>query len=337
MTQMLRCHRLVRRLLAPVATAATVCMIGATSAYAHDLGLIRARLIELSSSTYTVEIKLPMAAESEGRTVGVPARCRIVRSQLVRTTSAMPEIHLLVDCGGAPLSSSDALLFPWAVQGAFVTFERRDRPAAGRFFDGMPAGVSVPLTAFASSTNRRVIDIARRYVTLGIEHILTGWDHLAFVLALCLVASGWRLLRLVTAFTVGHSLTLALAAAGVVHMPTAPTEAAIALSIAFVAREGVRRRPLSHGAGLVFAFGLLHGLGFATALAESGIDRSEFFVGLMTFNAGVELGQLAFVGAVLSLIQAGARLPVERRAAVARTTAYAIGILGAFWTIQRTF
>jgi hypothetical protein len=109
------------------------------------------------------------------------------------------------------------------------------------------------------------------------------------------------------------------------------------LSIAFVAREGVRRRPLSHGAGLVFAFGLLHGLGFATALAESGIDRSEFFLGLMTFNAGVELGQLAFVGAVLSVILAGTRLPVERRVAVARTTAYALGILGAFWTIQRTF
>src|SRR5919197_6039013 len=165
MTGPMRRRRSLLKLGVAFATAAGVLMTGAASVHAHALGLIRARVIEVASSIYAFEIKLPLAAQSEERTVGVLARCRIVRSQLVRTTSAMPEIHLLVDCGGAPLSSSDALLFPWAVQGAFVSFERRDRPAAGRFFDGMPAGVSVPLTAFASSTNRRVIDIARRYVT----------------------------------------------------------------------------------------------------------------------------------------------------------------------------
>jgi len=269
--------------------------------------------------------------------VAVPPRCRIRRSEVIRSTSAMPELQLLVDCGRAPLSAGDVLMFPWVVQGAFVSVEWRGREPIGRFFDGTPTGVPVPVAALEPSAERSIGAVARRYLALGVEHILTGWDHLSFVLALCLVASGWRLLRLVTAFTLGHSLTLALAAAGVVHVPVAPTEAAIALSIAFVARQGARSRTLSaHGAGLVFAFGLLHGLGFATALAESGIDRSEFFLGLMTFNAGVELGQLMFVGALLATTLAGARLSVDRRLAVAKAAAYAVGILGAFWTIQRT-
>jgi hypothetical protein len=331
-------RRFVLKSVAAGATAVSVYCADVRPVEAHDLGLIRARLIELPASQYAFEIKLPAAAQAEDRKVAIPGRCRIVRSQLVRTTSAMPEIHLLVDCSGAPLSGDDVLLFPWSVQGAFVSFEWRDRAATGRFFDGTPNGVTVPLTALAPSTNRGVIDIARRYIALGVEHILTGWDHLAFVLALCLVASGWRLLKLVTAFTAGHSLTLALAAAGVVHVPVAPTEAAIALSIVFVAREGALGRTLStHGAGLVFIFGLLHGLGFATALAESGIDRSEFLLGLMMFNAGVELGQLAFVGAALSLALIGTRLSRERRAAILWAAAHAIGVLGAFWTIQRTF
>jgi hypothetical protein len=330
-------HRKFADLFAAALVVAAVCLTDAVSVEAHALGLIRARLVELSSSQYAVEIKLPVAAEAEGRTLGVPERCRIARSEVLRSTSAMPELHLLVDCRGEPLSGDDVLKFPWLVQGAFVSVEWRGRQPIGRFFDGTTTGVTVPAAALAPSADRGPVEVARRYLALGVEHILTGWDHLSFVLALCLVASGWRLLRLVTAFTVGHSLTLALAAAGAVHRPTAPTEAAIALSIAFVAREASRGRTMSmHGAGLVFAFGLLHGLGFAAALAQSGIGRSEFFLGLLTFNAGVEAGQLMFVAAVLSVACIGARLSLERRVQLARTTAYAVGILGAFWTLQRT-
>jgi hypothetical protein len=323
--------------VAALLTTAAALFVLDSPVEAHALGLIRVRLVEVSPSQYTLEIKLPMAAQAEGGTVAVPARCSIPRSQLVQSTSDMPEIHVLVDCGRAPLSAGDVLIFPWPVQGAFVSVEWRTQSPVGRFFDGTPSGVSVPLAALAAHANRGALDVARRYVALGVEHILTGWDHLAFVLALCLAASGWRLLRLVTAFTLGHSLTLALAAGGVVHVPVAPTEAAIALSIAFVAREGARGHALSmHGGGLVFAFGLLHGLGFASALAESGIDRSEFLVGLMTFNAGVELGQLAFVAAALGVMSIGTLFSIERRAALVTATAYAIGVLGAFWTIQRT-
>jgi hypothetical protein len=328
-------RKAARRLAAALVAAGAV--THSASVEAHALGLIRARLVELSASQYAVEIKLPVVAEAEGQTLGVPARCRVARSEAIRSTSAMPELHSLIDCGGEPLSGDDVLRFPWVVQGAFVSVEWRGRQPIGRFFDGTAAGIAVPIAALAPTADRGPGEVARRYLALGVEHILTGWDHLSFVLALCLVASGWRLLRLVTAFTVGHSLTLALAAAGAVHMPTAPTEAAIALSIAFVAREASRGQTMTiHGAGLVFAFGLLHGLGFAAALAQSGIDRSEFFLGLLTFNAGVEAGQLMFVGAVLSVTLIGARLSLERRLQVARAAAYAVGVLGAFWTIQRT-
>ena len=114
---------------------------------------------------------------------------------------------------------------------------------------------------------RGSFDVARSYFLLGVEHILSGWDHLAFVLCLCLLARGWRLVKLVTGFTLGHSVSLALAAFDAVRLPSPPTEACIALSIAFVAREALLPRALRrHGPGMVFAFGLLHGLGFAGAL-----------------------------------------------------------------------
>jgi len=176
--------------------------------------------------------------------------------------------------------------------------------------------------------------VARRYFLLGVEHILTGWDHLAFVFCLCLLARGWRLLGLVTGFTLGHSLSLALAAFDVVRLPSPPTEACIALSIAFVARETLlppeaRRQ----GAGLVLAFGLLHGLGFAGALKEVGIGPAELVLGLATFNLGVEAGQLIFVACVLTLLVLASRVPY---AALARSlAANAIGMAAVFWILQR--
>ncbi len=122
---------------------------------------------------------------------------------------------------------------------------------------------------------------------------------------------------LVSAFTAGHSLTLALAALGFVHVPAAPVEAAIALSVAFLAREALREGEdtLRHGAALVFGFGLLHGLGFASALQASGIARAEFYVGLLTFNLGVEIGQLMFVALVVGLAAAGHLAGMAHRAA----------------------
>ncbi len=179
-----------------------------------------------------------------------------------------------------------------------------------------------------------------RYLALGVEHIATGWDHLAFVLGLCLVARApRRILASVTAFTLGHSATLALAALGVVHAPTRAVEAAIAWSLVVVAREAVvREREGAPRAGAPWAvaalFGLLHGFGFAGALAEVGLPRGAIVAALLAFNVGVELGQVGFVLAGLALALAWRRAGAPPTAA--RTTlAYAVGVAGACGCVMR--
>src|SRR5258706_223693 len=193
--------------------------------------------------------------------------------------------------------------------------------------------------SFLVPERQRAIEVARSYVRLGIEHILTGIDHLLFVLGLLLLISGRRrLVWTLTAFTLGHSVTLSLAALGLVHVPTAPVEAAIAGSILVLAVE-LARDPASargswvHGRPWTMAalFGLLHGLGFAGALVEAGLPDGEIPLALFSFNVGIEIGQLAFVAAAVTLGAAvGALLPL-RRGVRRLAPAYAIGSLAAFW------
>ena len=185
-------------------------------------------------------------------------------------------------------------------------------------------------------------EIAWAYLVLGVEHILGGIDHLLFVLALLLlVQGGRRIILTVTAFTVAHSITLVAAALGALHLPGPPVEAIIALSIVFVASEimhGRQGRPgLTARAPWVvaFSFGLLHGLGFAGALAEIGLPQTAIPLALLMFNVGVELGQLLFVGAVLGLTFTYKRISRYQPEWVVPAVAYGIGSVAAFWTIER--
>lgn len=180
------------------------------------------------------------------------------------------------------------------------------------------------------------------YLLLGVEHILTGADHLLFVLCLVLLVPGRRrLLQTITAFTLAHSLTLGLAALGWVRVPAAPVEACIALSILFLARELVllqAGRPVGaapHPAVLAFLFGLLHGLGFAGALSQVGLPAGDVLAALLLFNLGVELGQLLFVGLTLPLLallrHASRAIPAAWRAA----PLWGLGGWAGFWWLQR--
>lgn len=197
---------------------------------------------------------------------------------------------------------------------------------------------SYPFRAGTWSTAYR--PATARYLRLGIEHILLGFDHLAFVLGLfLLVSSGAVLVKTITAFTLGHSLTLALAAFRIVVLPTPLTEALIALSIACIARE------LLHDAGappsltrarpwlVALAFGLLHGLGFAAALDDLGFQRATALPALLGFNLGVELGQIAFVAALL--VVARVLQPLSRLPGAALALPYAIGSLAFVWLFER--
>jgi hydrogenase/urease accessory protein HupE len=180
------------------------------------------------------------------------------------------------------------------------------------------------------------------YFLLGVEHILGGVDHLLFVLGLLLIVRGrWLLIKTVTAFTVAHSITHAVATLGFVHVPQAPVEAVIALSILFLATELAKKHDAREGLTerypwiVAFSFGLLHGFGFAGALSGIGLPQTDIPLALLMFNVGVEAGQLLFIGLVIIILQIGKRIFEQPIAWVPQVAAYGIGGIAAFWVIQR--
>ena len=207
-------------------------------------------------------------------------------------------------CNSA-LSGKDTLLLPWRRDGVMMTAEWQDGSEAKRLFLREGAQIPVPLSKLQAGSGSW-LDAAKRYISLGIEHILWGIDHLLFVLALLIIVRGpWMLVKTITAFTIAHSITLALATLDIITVPSRPVEAAIALSIVFLCVEIIHGHRGQVGLTyrypwlVAFAFGLLHGLGFAGALSEIGLPQSEIPQALLFFNIGVEIGQLAFVGVVV--------------------------------------
>lgn len=196
--------------------------------------------------------------------------------------------------------------------------------------------------SFTAAAAPSLFQVAGTYLVLGVEHILRGTDHLLFVLSLLLLVKGWRRLTgAITAFTIAHSMTLALAALGVVYVPAAPVEAVIALSIVFAACEIIRSRQGRAGLTerapwlMTLLFGLLHGLGFAGALSEIGLPQQAVPTALLFFNVGVEAGQLLFVSAVLAGLAVLRGLRFVPPAWTAWAAPYAIGSLAMFWVIER--
>jgi hydrogenase/urease accessory protein HupE len=202
-------------------------------------------------------------------------------------------------------------------------------------------------TSFVVPTQPDRLEVVRTYFAFGVEHILGGIDHLLFVLALLLLVKGVRrIIATVTAFTLAHSITLAGATLGWVHMPGPPIEATIALSIAFVAAEILHSRQGKPGLTarypwiVAFTFGLLHGFGFAGALKQVGLPQTEIPIALLFFNVGVEVGQLLFIAAVFAIF--GLLRRCTRGTKMSQVTwasalpAYVIGSLAIFWVVQRT-
>ena len=184
--------------------------------------------------------------------------------------------------------------------------------------------------------------VAWDYTVLGVEHILAGFDHLLFVLALVLIVSNARrLLITITAFTIAHSITLAAATLGLVAAPRPPVEAVIALSIMFLANElvkitrGLPSLTARHPWVVAFGFGLLHGMGFAGALSEIGLPQHEIPLALLMFNVGVEAGQVTFVAGILLLIYALKTLCKDWPAWSTYLPTYGIGSMAAFWFVER--
>jgi hydrogenase/urease accessory protein HupE len=184
--------------------------------------------------------------------------------------------------------------------------------------------------------------IIKTYVSLGIEHILSGIDHLLFVLALLFITKGFKnLVKTITAFTIAHSITLTLATLGVIGLPGPPVEAMIALSIVFLAVELIHYYKGETGFTfrnpwvVAFTFGLLHGFGFAGALVQVGLPQNEIPTALLFFNVGVEIGQLMFVTLILGFFQVFRKLKIKWPEWIKWVPPYAIGSIASFWLIQR--
>ncbi|ULR47114.1 HupE/UreJ family protein [Rhizobium sp. K102] len=196
--------------------------------------------------------------------------------------------------------------------------------------------------SFTAAGAQTSLEFAQTYFLLGVDHILSGLDHLLFVLALMLlIRDRWMLVKTITAFTIAHSITLAGASLGYFSLPQKPVEATIALSIAFVASElikmkrGERRLSESYPWVVAFAFGLLHGFGFAGALMEIGLPQSDVPMSLLTFNLGVEAGQLIFVAAALVVLRAAGALSTIPPAPARQFGAYVIGTAAMLWLVSR--
>lgn len=290
----------------------------------------------IDPGSFDLSASVPSVLASD-KALGLPDGCRETSREKL-TETVMTRYAIGIACDRA-LAADDAIVTPWAVDGGtFLSTATGARVQQALQPDGDT--LSLPIGETAART-RALPVIAVEYTWQGIVHILGGWDHLAFVLCLCLLARGRFLLALVTTFTIGHSLSLALAFFDIVTVPVPPVEAVIALSIAFMAREAIRakeedgndpskrRRQLAVVAG----FGLLHGLGFATVLRELGVAPQERLSGLLFFNGGVELGQLIFVACVLAMMKVAEILDRDRW--VRQAALYGAGIIGCFWMIER--
>lgn len=316
---------------------ATVAGLAPSSAPAHEVRPGYLELRELGADRWAMLWKVPAQGDHRyGLRLVLPERCVRVGNPVESWTGdAWVERATLACTGGLDGERLAVDGLSATVVDVLVRIARRD--GATQTVRLTPARPACTVDAAPSR-----LGVARAYVGLGVEHILGGTDHLLFVLALfLLVGATRRLLATITAFTLAHSLTLALATLGVVHVPAKPVEAVIALSIVFVAAEivhGLAGRPgiTAQRPWLVaFVFGLLHGLGFAGALAAVGIPPQAIPTALLAFNVGVELGQLAFVAVLLTATAVLARLRIARPAWSAYVAPYAIGVVAAYWTLAR--
>lgn len=315
-------------------------VIWSLGAAAHEVRPAYLLVQDISSADspdrYDFTWRVPEAGEGIPLTIFVvmPDSCG-VRGEAVRWSERNMRVSKwIADCAGG-LSGRTLEIgdLSSAVTDVLVRYERLDGTT-------QVVRLSPTSTSFEVTASETWLQVAATYTLLGIEHILLGIDHLLFVLALLIIVADWRkLVATITSFTLAHSVTLGAASLGWVYVPQQPVEAVIALSILFVAMEIVHWRDGRPGITrrwpwvVAFVFGLLHGFGFAGALANIGLPEHAIPLSLLFFNVGVELGQLAFIAAALLVWAALRRFSWPQWAW--RVPVYAIGSMAAFWTIDR--
>jgi hydrogenase/urease accessory protein HupE len=317
-------------------TLAVLLVMAAAPATAHRLAPSLLELRELGAGRVSVHWRTPLLQPSGvDLRPRLPDHCERATGVSVERDATGASVRWSEECGAPGLVGARIGIAGLAESrtAALVRVELADGRRVQAVLDGERATLTIEARA-------RPLAVLKDYVGLGLGHILTGPDHLLFVLGLVLLVSGGRALILtVTAFTAGHSATLSLAVLGFVSFPTRPIEIGIAASILVLAveltREGAASRLRRSPWLMALGFGLLHGLGFAGALAEAGLPGDEIPLALLGFNVGIELGQLLFVAAVLVVRAALRPLLWAGPRWLAHVPVYAIGSLGAFWCFER--
>jgi hypothetical protein len=361
-----------RRFVIAAAGLVALMVLGGSVTRAHEIGTTRVSVVILSDGTYQIDIVTDAAAliekleASAGRPPsphlgllqlqaalradettfrqrltaafdGVAVHPRIEYSAAPSSDATSPGLAMIRLAGTIPPAARD---FTWAYSWTFASYAltvSRDNGGAAvtQWLEGGQVSSSFPLSAAPAPNRPRD---AWRYFRLGFTHIVPhGLDHILFVLSLFLLNSRLRsVVWQVSAFTVAHSITLGLSMYGRLAVPPSLVEPLIALSIAYVAIENLFVSELkSWRVVVVFAFGLLHGMGFAGALMDIGLPRGDFLVALVTFNAGVEAGQLAVIGVAFVLVGLGCQSsPWYRRRIVVPASAL-IACTAVYWTLER--
>jgi hydrogenase/urease accessory protein HupE len=325
----------IGRLVACLALASTFCP---SVAHAHESRPAYLEIKETAPGQYEVLWRTPVLAGARLPLVlEMPGEVRNIKPPVVEELADSLLERRWIDAGPDGLAGKRVEIagLQFTITDALIRVELLD----GRTMQ-MIARPSQPWVEIAASQS--IWGVMGTYGVQGIRHILFGADHMLFVLGLLLiVADRWMLLKTVTAFTAAHSITLAIATLGYAEVPVLPLNAAIALSILFLGPEIVRSWrgetsfTIRHPWVVAFVFGLLHGFGFASALTGAGLPRADLPLALVSFNVGVELGQLGFIGLVLALEHSFRILEVRWPRWVQALPGYTVGSLGAFWTVQR--
>jgi hydrogenase/urease accessory protein HupE len=314
-------------------------LVCATSAVAHESRPAYLEIRETSPERYELIWRTPLLSGMRLPLVlRLPDDARnITEPNIHELPDSLVERRIVEASGGLAGKRIEFVGLQGTITDVLVRIQTRDGAHSTQLIHP-----SQPWVEIAAA--RGPLAVAGAYLMHGVEHILLGYDHLLFVLALILIVRNTRrLVWTVTAFTIAHSITLALATLGVVRVPGPPVEATIALSILLLACEIVRIRQGRPSLTqrwpwvVAFTFGLLHGFGFASALSEIGLPRGDIPLALLSFNVGVELGQLAFISVVLGIIAVARRIamPAFMTRYAYPTATFAIGMLAAFWFVGR--
>ncbi|MGQ9425425.1 HupE/UreJ family protein [Gilvimarinus sp. F26214L] len=320
-------------------------MLWISPAWAPYLDLAQFTIVQQNDSDrFRLEVTLPENVDPSLPLIW-PTDCT---AQSVTPVAGASEFSatLVFDVSCAP-GAAGIVQTRWGKDGGTLETRLSDGSSRSDMLPGGRVGAVIALPDWQSVAQREPAGFwqtAWRYLELGTVHVLVGWDHLAFVFCLALLATGTSLLWLISAFTLGHSISLALAHLDVLNIPIAPVEAIIALSVVFMAREAILAfrkqddgesgsRSLRWRAGVTAAFGLIHGLGFASVLGGLGVSPTETVTALLFFNIGVEIGQILFVVAVIASIRLFRLLRLEMPVVHAAT--YGVGGMGLVWTLER--